>query len=160
MPFGLYAKRSRTTTVPDVTLSREAYTQWGAFGRLRVGGFECWTVERPWLNNTPNVSCIPCGVYVMKPTMHYGGDGVGGRPDYKCYEITEVPNRSLIHVHIGNYAKDVKGCIAVGGLPQWFSDKHTLGVPGSAATFGRFMQEMGDRDRAILKIQNTTQGVI
>ena len=146
--------------MPDVLLTREAYTQWGTFGRLYVRDFSCWTCERPWIENKKGISCIPIDVYPLKKAMHYGGDGIGGNPDYPCYEVCDVPGRSLIHVHIGNYASDVQGCIVLGGMPQWFAAKRTIGVPGSRATFERFMATMGDTERCLISIRNTQQGIL
>jgi hypothetical protein len=32
-------------------------------GRLRVGGFQCFTLELPWLENQRSISCVPKGKY-------------------------------------------------------------------------------------------------
>lgn len=142
----------------DVTLTRDAYTQWGTFGILTVGDWECQTCERPWVDNLPHLSCIPIGVYPLKKATHYSGDGVGGRPDYPCYEIASVPDRSLIHIHIANHAGQLAGCVAVGGAVQWFPKWHTLGVPNSAATFAQFMAQMHGEE-GVITIRNTQQGL-
>ena len=65
-----------------------------------------FTLENPWLDNERNVSCIPEGVYYCEPYSS---------PKYpNVYEVKDVPNRSYILLHIGNYAKDTEGCILVG----------------------------------------------
>ena len=69
--------------------------------------FECHTVERPWANNAPNISCIPEGTYTLKSRRFYRGG-------YDTWEVTNVPGRSLILIHKGNTAEHVEGCIALG----------------------------------------------
>ena len=86
----------------------------GTFGELTLGAQKWFTVERPWENNKPSVSCIPAGTYPIKLGTFYSGDGVGGKPDYPAYELLNVPNRALIKIHKGNRMLDVRGCIALG----------------------------------------------
>lgn len=79
----------------DCTLSRLFYPGGSLFG-----------LELPWLGNEPNVSCIPEGTY-----------------DYEIKEspstgelviwVLNVPNRSAIQWHPGNYTRQIRGC----GLP-------------------------------------------
>jgi len=90
-----------------IELKRFAYTPFGVFGTLYLQQFQCYTVERPWLGNEPRVSCIPEGLYQMR-LSHFNRGG------YDCYEILDVPDRSLIKIHIGNTMEDVLGCIALG----------------------------------------------
>lgn len=86
----------------------------GTFGVLALGAQEWYTVERPWDDNKPSVSCIPAGTYELKLGAFYSGDGIGGKPDYPAYELLNVPGRALIKIHKANLASQVKGCIAVG----------------------------------------------
>lgn len=65
-----------------------------------------YTIERPWLDNKTNESCIPEGEYICEP---YSSDKY---PD--VWELQDVKDRSLILIHVGNWAHDVKGCIAIG----------------------------------------------
>lgn len=88
----------------DVTLYR-SYTDLGTWGRMTVADVTLYTVERPWLNNQPNVSCIPQGVYTCRPRRYYKGR-------YPAIEITGVPHRSHILFHKANWPHQVKGCIA------------------------------------------------
>lgn len=39
----------------------------GIFGRLSVGAFRCYTIEREWADNAADVSCVPCGRYELHP---------------------------------------------------------------------------------------------
>ena len=75
-------------------------------GRLTFRGETFWTVERPWLDNARNISCIPTGRYdlirVNSPT--FGPN---------TWEIANVPNRTHILIHAGNTAANVEGCVAL-----------------------------------------------
>lgn len=70
----------------------------------QVGKF--YTLELPDLGNQHNISCIPEGIYNVAPNH------TAAHPD--TYRVLDVPNRSGILMHIANYPKDIRGCIAVG----------------------------------------------
>lgn len=109
-----------------MTLTRFAYTPVGTFGRLYLPEFQCYTVERPWLDNRVKESCIPEGRYrLMRARFHRGG--------YDTYEVIDVPGRSLIKFHIGNTMHDVLGCIALGRQLGYVDG--TWAVMSSARTF-------------------------
>ena len=60
--------------VDKVLLERFAYTPMGIFGRIMSPEFQCYTVERPWLDNRARESCIPEGVYRLRlGTFNRGG---------------------------------------------------------------------------------------
>ena len=129
----------------------------GTFGVLRLdGGWECLTVERPWLGNTPSVSCIPDGVYELElGTYHRGG--------YAAYELVHVVGRSLIKIHRANLAAEVQGCIGVGLDEGWMAarprpqnpnPKPRWGVTNSKATFDEFMRRMDGRKHDVLRIRH------
>jgi hypothetical protein len=65
-----------------------------------------YTLERPWLENVSDISCIPVGTY--KCTLDNNkklGD---------VYRVENVADRSGILIHVGNYVTDSHGCILVG----------------------------------------------
>ena len=68
--------------------------------------YNCKTLELPWLDNKRNESCIPLGNYkvVARQSARYN----------KHYHILDVPGRSFVLIHIGNYYTQTKGCILVG----------------------------------------------
>lgn len=90
-----------------IDVERFAYSPHGTFGLMKLEGFECYTVERPWLDNRPRESCIPEGDYEVVEAHFYAGG-------YPCPEILDVPGRSLIKIHVGNTMRNVVGCLAVG----------------------------------------------
>ena len=74
------------------------------------GQWECYGLEpsrtTPYYPGHP---CIPAGTYkvVLTPSPHLG---------YLTPEVLNVPGRTAIRWHIGNYPKDVLGCVAVGEM--------------------------------------------
>ncbi len=98
----------------NATLIRTSTSDQGTHGTLVLDGFVRPTLELPWRNNERNVSCIPCGVYRCTQ-VHSQKFGM-------VYHISNVPNRSWILIHLGNWAgdtsegwkSDVEGCILIG----------------------------------------------
>lgn len=86
------------------------------FGVLVLdNGWTCQTLERPWLGNRRNESCIPTsdmnepfaiGEYTVIPHKS------PSRGD--CFAVLDVPNRTDILIHAGNTVDDTQGCILVG----------------------------------------------
>lgn len=76
-------------------------------GRLSYGDEHFWTVEKPWKDNEPFVSCIPAGNYTMvrRDSPRFGP---------RTWEVSDVPGRTHILLHVGNTANDVVGCISLG----------------------------------------------
>jgi len=64
------------------------------------------TLELPWLNNQPFISCIPPGTYnaIKTYSKTFGW----------CIHILDVQNRSGILIHAGNFYINTKGCILIG----------------------------------------------
>jgi Steigviridae/Suoliviridae L,D-carboxypeptidase/transpeptidase len=78
-------------------------------GELWIDGqFECYTLE-PARDSPvhPGHPCIPAGRYRVALTL-------SPHLEYTTPELLEVPGRSDIRWHIGNYPKDVLGCAVVG----------------------------------------------
>ena len=86
----------------------------GTFGYLVFGGDFVHTLELPDRQNQPNLSRIPAGTYTvrMRHSPKYG----------KVYHAENVPGRTHILLHHGNYAGDrlrdwrthSAGCILLG----------------------------------------------
>lgn len=89
----------------QISLSRYNAPDW-VLGRLHAGPLSLWTIERPWLDNKRNESCIPDGEYELSHFRHAAwGD---------AWLLHDVPNRSEILIHPANYAHELRGCIAPG----------------------------------------------
>tara|TARA_R110000851_G_scaffold130256_1_gene263783 strand:+ start:344 stop:745 length:402 start_codon:yes stop_codon:yes gene_type:complete len=76
-------------------------------GHMKYGGkFSCFTVELPWLDNKPFISCIPAGLYECEKHLS---------PKFgHCILVKNVAGRENILIHIGNYKRNTKGCILPG----------------------------------------------
>jgi hypothetical protein len=136
--------------MPDhVQLERFAYTPFGTFGRLYIPEYQCFTVERPWLNNEPKESCIPVGVYKMLLSFY-------NRGGYPAYELLDIPGRSLIKIHVGNTMDDLLGCIAPGKALGFIERKWA--VTSSKKAFKEFMMAMDGSETSTLKIFNYSPG--
>ena len=117
------------------TLSRFCYSPEGTFGHLTLpSGLVLATVERPWLDNKTMVSCIPVGNYQCSPRRFYRGG-------YDAVEIKDVPGRSHILFHIGNYVRNFNGCVGLNS--QHGARGNEWCGWGSTAAFEAFMEELG-----------------
>lgn len=68
--------------------------------------YRCFTLELPWRENQRRISCIPAGTYnVIKHKSKKFGDS---------FWVLNVPGRSEILWHYGNYKNDTLGCILPG----------------------------------------------
>lgn len=125
-------------------------------GRLMVVGvggevlFECVTMERPWRDNKPFKSCIPTGTYAV---------GRHQSPKFgACLKVHDVPDRTDILFHAGNFPEDTTGCILPGSKLQYFTTDQPggrLGVYGSRTALKRLMKAVGDG--AALQIVQTNE---
>lgn len=81
----------------------------GIRGLMIAKGEEFHIIERPWLNNRNNISCIPAGLYEAS-YLERSGSG-----KYKnVYNIQRVPGRGGILIHNGNLVHHSKGCLLIG----------------------------------------------
>jgi hypothetical protein len=61
-------------------------------------------MERPWLHNKKNISCIPAGTYIIKPVQS---------PKFgDTYQVCDVDGRTHILIHKANRPSELQGCIA------------------------------------------------
>lgn len=121
------------------------------FGILTLGDFTCYTIERPWLNNEPMISCIPSGDYYLhsytspkfgQSVIIYGGT-VSPYPDPDWY-------RSGILIHPANIATELKGCIGLGDSFGTVHDEHA--VMNSRKTVSEFLKLININEIYTLRI--------
>ena len=65
-------------------------------------GLQMTTLERPWLDNAPNISCIPDGDYEVHRDKH-------GR--HTWFRVLDVKGRTAIEIHEGYKVEHSQGCI-------------------------------------------------
>ncbi len=100
------------------------------------------TLENPWRDNTPNLSCIPIGTYLCKRV---------NSPRFKeTFEVTGVDGRTHILFHSGNTESQTKGCILLGNkFGELFDEPAVL---SSNATMKVFMGKTKFIDSFSLKV--------
>ena len=90
-----------------ITLNRLYGSDDCTLGVLSCGeGLLCFTLENPWKDNTPSISCIPEGEYSCAPH--------NGTKYHETWLVKDVPGRSAILFHSGNVESDTHGCILPG----------------------------------------------
>ncbi|MFW5490414.1 MAG: DUF5675 family protein [Desulfovibrio sp.] len=110
-------------------LDRLEQTANGTFGFVTGLDASLFSLELPWRDNEPNRSCIPQGKYTCElvNSPRFG----------RVYEVKDVPGRTHILIHPGNFAGDVdsglrsdsEGCILLGLRRAVFN-----GQPGIASS--------------------------
>ena len=101
-------------------------------GRLSLpSGFQCFTLELPWLENESNVSCIPKGTYkAFKRVSSRNGN---------VFELRNVPQRTSIQCHSGNYTRQIQGCILVGSSITFLDSDTIPDVTNSKQTLDKLL---------------------
>ena len=104
-------------------------------GRLTLPGFSCFTLELPWVDNKSYVSCIPDGSYMCK----VGYSNKNGL----VIHINNVPDRTYIQIHAGNYTSDIEGCTLVGSGIEDINTDRIPDVTNSADTIKKLIKAVG-----------------
>ena len=119
-------KQSTEVKGVNLLIIRDVFTDVSTIGRLFLNGeLLCDTLELPYRDNQRSVSCIPAGNYKVR--MRYPRES--GTRDYLHLLIQDVPSRDYILFHIGNTAKDTRGCVLVGiGTEQDFVKNSQLAM--------------------------------
>ena len=111
------------------------------------------TLELPWRGNRrcrpprgwENGSCIPDGQYVVRPRMP------SAKFRYRHLLVKDVPGRTFILMHRGNWAKDTRGCILVGKS----ADPQNSMIKQSRAGLATLLEHLGG-DWAQLTVATNT----
>ena len=106
-------------------------------GRLRVGEFQCFTLELPWLENQRSISCMPKGKYkAFKRQSPKNG---------LVIEFESVPDRSSIQIHSGNFTRQIEGCILVGSSITFLDGDTIPDVASSKVTLDKLLALLPDK---------------
>lgn len=130
-----------------MTIKRFTNGGQGTFGVLMQAGEGgrplCLTLERPWLDNRPDVSSIPAGLYTCRRTLspRFG----------ETFEVTGVPGRTVILFHKGNTIADSSGCVLLG--ERFGTLGGSAAVLGSAQAFSLLMRGLSGMDEFELRVQ-------
>ena len=95
----------------NLLLIRDTFTDKSVMGKLYCNAeFIAHTLELAWRDNEKRVSCIPDGEYKCRVRLARES----GSRDYVHLLVQDVPDRSYILFHRGNYPSDSRGCILIG----------------------------------------------
>ena len=95
--------------------------------------FSFCSLELPNLHNQTSISSIPAGVYPAEIVTRSDGKR-------KAILLKNVPNRSQIMVHSGNYESDIQGCILVGEYLEYINGDDIVDVASSGNTLNKILQ--------------------
>lgn len=95
------------------------------------------TLEPSWILNNNYVSCIPVDRYDCEKRNSAKFD--------EHFHIKDVPGRSYILIHSGNYRDDTQGCIIVGEHFQRIDKNLQLDVVNSRNTLDELLDFMPER---------------
>ncbi len=124
-------------------LKRIAQNKHGTFGVLIDNNIPfAVTLELPWKNNKPFVSCIPAGHYTCRRTIRSNG--------MHTYKVMNVLNRTSILFHCANTIDDLLGCI---GIAEEYGELNGKpAVLSSGRGFKEFMEKLNGIDKFKLDI--------
>lgn len=139
---------------PCVLLSRLVTGDDGALGRWSVGPHRWFSLELPWRDNKQNISHIPVGEYrldFIRARRAFSGM-------FDLYWIHDVPERSGVLAHVGNYAGDValamrtdsNGCVLLGKSHGRIGEKKQRAVFQSQTAVREFHEFMQRRPARLI----------
>lgn len=97
--------------------------------------FACVTLELPWRDNKPQVSCIPEGIYkvVTRRTDKWG----------LHYHVLDVPEREWILFHPANFTSQLRGCIIPGERLAFIDRDAVPDIVNTKATLNKMLACLG-----------------
>jgi len=119
----------------------------GVFGILLLNSqVFCPTLERPWVYNERDISCIPEQIYFCRRVMS---------PKFgETFEVQNVQQRDNILFHVGNVIEDSLGCILLGSSFGMLGEDR--GIIDSREAFKSFMKKLEGIEIFPLLISNIT----
>ncbi len=133
----------KSVIITRIPQSNQTLGKWVSYQNGKII-FACDTIELPYLNNKPQISCIPKGVYdvVYRESKKYP----------RHYHVLNVPNRDLILVHQANFVgslnpktrkADLLGCIGVGNGYGDINGDGIVELLKSTPTLNKLLEVMG-----------------
>jgi hypothetical protein len=105
------------------------------------------TLELPWRDNQRMISCVPEGEYPL--ILEWSP-----RFQTKLWTLTNVPNRSGIRIHVGNFTSQINGCILPGTHFIDLNRDGIMDVASSRLALNRFHNTLNFIDKTTIKIIN------
>ena len=109
-----------------IALKRFQYSETETMGVLILPDLTLYTIERPWVSvkahkgGKPFHSCVPDGLYELLPfsSDKYPETWVLQSKIMSVYayrgDVPKTGGRYTCVFHVGNYARDIEGCVAPG----------------------------------------------
>lgn len=132
----MISKLDRSNVMPVLTVKR-LYLDNVTLSVTRFGDFQCVSLELPDLDNQSRISCIPEGEYTAFKR-------VSGR-NGNVFQLEDVPGRSYIQGHSGNYTSQIQGCIVFGDAIKDINHDGILDVSNSKNTLSKLMALLPER---------------
>lgn len=111
------------------TRETEANAPMGTMGELYIDGeFKCYTIEQPWRQNRPFISCVPPGEYNLVPfySPKYGQTLALENTELDVFVLKDDREfdyqRYVCLFHAANWSHQLQGCIAPGVDITWGED--------------------------------------
>ena len=117
-----------------ITIETTSYKD-ATIGRLFTNSMQCFTLELPWRQNMRSISCIPAGLYEYKTRLSPSKGTM-------VLELIDVPNRTFIQIHAGNYTSQIEGCILLGDSIRYLNDDKIPDVTNSRAQVEKLLDSV------------------
>ena len=104
--------------------------------RVHCGDFQCFALELADRDNQPSISCIPEGSYEYFKRL--------SKKNGPVLQLKNVPDRSYIQFHSGNYTSQILGCVLPGDSIKWLNRDRIPDVSNSRNTLIKLMNAAGD----------------
>ena len=121
-----------------------AYFDDCTIGLGACGDFNFCTLELPDLGNKRNISCIPAGTYLAKKRISPG-------KGYEVIEFIDVPNRTFIQAHYGNYTRQLLGCQLYGDGLKYLDNDNIIDITNSEKTIKKVLSLLPQEFEIIIK---------
>lgn len=107
--------------------------------------YTCKTLELPWKLNQRMISCIPADEYIVSKRPAHA------LRKYEHFIINNVPGRSYILIHAGNYNWHTLGCVLVGDAHKDINKDGLKDVVNSMATMKILVSLLPDKFKLTYK---------
>ena len=114
-----------------------AYYDDCTIGRGKYKGFNFCVLELPDLDNQKNISCVPEGIWKAKKRISPG-------KGYEVIEFIDVPNRTFIQAHYGNYTRQLLGCQLYGDGLKYLDGDDIIDITNSEQTIKKLLAMLPD----------------
>jgi len=121
----------------------------GTAGHLEVEGWRAAILELPWRDNRRNVSRLPSGLYALEldaelPTYYLIGETCSRYPEPGVA-------RSACRFDVANFARQLRGCLAIGTAHGFLEGSRELAVLRSRVARDQLLELLAwDRENELL----------